>query len=204
MHLSVYSVPQAVPTNSMERIPSELLRSHILLCLRVKEFLRFRLVSRAMFKAVTKACIPLLTEDEEVMPRATMINVSSCMFCERRGRMEQKAVPYDSYPRRLFTYCNRVDCFTKMLASLMKLAEEENRILLYDTSHEKYHLDCPRSAGGTTPATCDRTWKWADNKVRAEWAHYYENNAGACYYTKDVELLPFGTSSFLNKVLSFY
>ena len=68
----------------MERIPSELLRSHILLCLRVKEFLRFRLVSRAMFKAVTKACIPLLTEDEEVMPRATMINVSSCMFCDEK------------------------------------------------------------------------------------------------------------------------
>ena len=78
--------------------------------------------------------------------------------------MEQKAVPYDSYPRRLFTYCKRVDCFTKMLTSLMKLAEEENRILLYDTSHEKYHLDCPRSAGGTTPATCDRTWKWADEQ----------------------------------------
>ena len=118
--------------------------------------------------------------------------------------MEQKAVPYDSYPRRLFTYCKRVDCFTKMLTSLMKLAEEENRILLYDTSHEKYHFDCPRSAGGTTPATCDRTWKWADGKVRGEWAHFYEDNAGACYYTKDVELLPFGTSSFLNKVLSFY
>ena len=188
----------------MNRIPTDLLRPHILLCLRLKDFFSLRLVSKDIFKAVTKASLPTLTEDEEVLPRATMINISSCMFCERRGRMQQKAIVYDDYPKRIFMYCNRVDCFTKMLASMISLGKEEKRLFLYDRSLTKYHFDCPRSNGGTTPATCTKQWKHLDGKVRAEWAVYYENNAGACYYIKDVPLLPFGTSSFLNKTLSFY
>lgn len=187
----------------MNRIPIELLRPHILLCLRVNDFLRLRLVSRDIFKAVTKASIPRLTEEDELYPRATLICTSECMVCSRRGRMEQKAVPYDDFPKRLFLYCRRVDCLTRTLASMMNLATEERRTLLYDCSHTKHHFDCPRSSGGTTPATCDKTWKHIDGKVRAEWCNYYEGSlSGACYYCKDVELPE--EENFIKKQLSFY
>ena len=186
----------------MNCIPTELIRPYILLCLRVKDFLCLRLVSRDIFNAVTKASIPRLTEKEHLYPRATLICSSECMVCGRRGRMEQKSVPYDDFPRRLFLYCRRVDCLTRTLASMINLATEERRTLLYDCSHTKHHFDCPRSSGGTTPATCDKTWKHIDGKVRAEWCHFYEDNAGACYYCKDVEL-PDGVN-FIKKQLSFY
>ena len=84
----------------MNCIPTELIRPYILLCLRVKDFLCLRLVSRDIFNAVTKASIPRLTEKEHLYPRATLICTSECMVCGRRGRMEQKSVPYDDFPRR--------------------------------------------------------------------------------------------------------
>ena len=187
----------------MNCIPTELIRPYILLCLPLKDFFRLRLVSKEIFKVVTKASMPRLTEEEELFPRATMLNTSHCMVCERiGGRMDQKAVPYDVYPRRLFVYCHRVDCFTRMLVSFMHLATEEGRTLLYDCSHTKHHFDCPRSSGGTTPATCDKGWTHLDEKVRAEWCVFYENDAGACYYMKDVHLPE--RAPFLDKVLSFY
>ena len=185
----------------MKCIPEELLRSHVLLCLRLRDFLRLRLVSRSVFSAVTRASVPLLTVDEEVYPRATLLCTSECMVCERRGTMEQKAVHYDEYPKRLFIYCRRVDCFTRMLSSLMKLAREERRVLLYDCSHTKHHFACPRSSGGTTAATCSKGWSFVDGKVRAEWSEFYEDG-GACYYSKDVELPE--EANFTKKQLSFY
>lgn len=187
----------------MNRIPIVLIRSHILLCLTLKDFLRLRLVSKDVFAVVTKASVPKISEEEEFFPRATMLNTRVCMACERRGNMEQKSVPYDTYPRRVYIYCPRFDCFTKMLACFLQLTKEENRLLLYDCSWTEHHFDVYRSAGGTTPAKCSKRWKHLDGKVRAEWAHYYENNAGACYYQKDVYMTG-APPPFLSKVLSFY
>ena len=187
----------------MNRIPTVLLRPHILLCLGLKEFFRLRLVSRDVFAVVTKASIPALREEDQVAPRACMVNMRMCMVCERVSgtRMCQKMVPYDTYPKRMFLYCQRVDCFTKMMASLLALTKEESRILLYDCSLTKHHFNCPRSAGGTTSAYCDKFWKHADGKVRAEWAVFYDNG-GACYYQKDVHLET--QTDFTEKILSFY
>lgn len=191
----------------MNRIPFVLMRSHILLCLKLKDFLQLRLVSREIFKVVTKASIPVISEDEEFFPRATMLNTRVCMACERVGRMEQKSVPYDTYPRRVYIYCRRFDCFTKMLACFLQLTKEENRLLLYDCSWTDYNFDVYRSAGGTTPAKCSKRWKHLDGKVRALWRQKYFTDAGdcagTCYYHKDVfiaDILP----PFLSKVLSFY
>ena len=191
----------------MNRIPTVLIRSHILLCLELQDFFRLRLVSKDVFAVVTKASVPKISEQEEFFPRATMLNTRVCMACERVGRMEQKSVPYDTYPRRVYIYCRRFDCFTKMLACFLQLTKEENRLLLYDCSWTDYNFDVYRSAGGTTPATCSKKWKHLDGKVRAVWKQEYFTDAGdcagACYYHKDVFLagiLP----PFLNKVLSFY
>ena len=192
--------------NSFVSIPPEIVYKHILLCLSVKEFLKIRLLSTDLFQFITKASLafPPITEEEEVAPRATMINMSVCMVCEKRGgAMDQKMIPYDQYPRRLYVYCNtNMQCFSRMIASIIQLSKEEQRTLLYDRSHTPYHFLCPRSNGSFTPATCQKYWCHPDNKIRGEWHVFFEDSEGACYYQKDVLLSP--VPSFTKKRLSFY
>ena len=55
------------------------------------------------------------------IPRATMICINECMFCNKKGSMRNTQVMKDALPRRIFIHCNSVKCCHACVQSMKQI-----------------------------------------------------------------------------------
>tara|TARA_B100000963_G_scaffold295698_1_gene266731 strand:+ start:3722 stop:4264 length:543 start_codon:yes stop_codon:yes gene_type:complete len=100
-------------------LPYEVVSLIIKYVIDLPDFLKMRLWN----KQFSKDCLRYwhAMDFEYRLPRATMIPVSLCMFCEKEGEMKQSQVLKDAYPRRIFVHCNSLKCCHATVQSMKQV-----------------------------------------------------------------------------------
>ena len=100
----------------------------------------------------------------KIFPPSTFVDTRYCYICNDKSN-RHKSVPYGTFPRGLYCYCDKFECTRIVIRSLVENAKENNIVLLLSEAVKEEGM-CPRSNGAMSKCIFIRGWLWRSGYVR--------------------------------------
>lgn len=164
----------------MYKLPREIVDLIIDYVIDMPDFLSMRLWN----KQFSKDCLNYWHRLDYAFrhPRATMIPIKLCMFCQKEGKMKQSQVLKDALPRRVFVHCNSVQCCHATIQSMKQVICEVNecRIVQNWKQFLPKKITIRRSSGKTQEARPFPFYLFLLNNKTLVRADFVDNNIECC------------------------
>ena len=161
-------------------LPNEIVHLIISYVKDMSDFLNMRLWNKQFSKDCLEYWHSLYYEYR--VPRATMIPITLCMFCQQEGTMKQSQVMKDALPRRIFIHCNSVKCCHATIQSMKQVICEvdECRIVQNWKHFLPKTIIIRRSSGKLQKAKPFPFYLFLLNNKTLVRADFYDNNMECC------------------------
>lgn len=101
---------------------------------------------------------------EPLYAPSTFIATNTCTVCSGKSS-RNKCVPYGSFPRPIYIYCDNFECNRQVIRNLVKSASTCDISILIKEAVIQYGK-CPRSDGSVSECMFMQGWMWKSGHIR--------------------------------------